>query len=247
MTSQPEPIELDDTLRLTIDRDADVPIGVQLAWAIRARIDEGTLVPEQRLPGLRDLADALGVNANTVRSVYQRLEREGVIDTRQGSGTFVSALAHKPSVAGAIAADAAQEAHETGVDPREVAAALYVTPQTGPERISEPVGRRRALRAQIAALEQALIEIETEHSDLSARPTQTRRADGAPRLLSATELEQTRTELVRRLAAVQIALDERDEQTAPRTGKQPKPAPAGAAKKRGARSRASTRHAPAGA
>ena len=42
---------------LAIDRDAEVPIGVQLAWALRSRIAEGALKPGQRLPGLRDLAE----------------------------------------------------------------------------------------------------------------------------------------------------------------------------------------------
>ena len=79
---------------LTIDRRAEVPIGVQLAWALRARIDDGRLATGQRLPGLRDLAQALKINANTVRAVYQRLEHEGMIESQQGSGTYVTATAH---------------------------------------------------------------------------------------------------------------------------------------------------------
>ncbi len=82
--------------------------------------------PGQRLPGLRELAEMLGINANTARAVYQRLEQEGLIDSRQGTGTFVARIAQEPSAVGQIAADAAQEARRTGVDPREVAAALYV-------------------------------------------------------------------------------------------------------------------------
>ena len=73
----------------SIDRDAEVPIGVQLAWALRARIHDGTFKPGQRLPALRDLADVTGVNVNTVRAVYQRLDQEGLIDSQHGSGTFV--------------------------------------------------------------------------------------------------------------------------------------------------------------
>ena len=48
--------------------------------------------PGQRLPGLRELAEATGVNANTVRAVYQRLEQDGLITSLQGSGTFVRAV-----------------------------------------------------------------------------------------------------------------------------------------------------------
>jgi len=63
-----------EPLRIAIDRGAEVPIGVQIAWAIRARIGDGTLTPGQRLPGIRELAEATGVNFNTIRVVYQRLE-----------------------------------------------------------------------------------------------------------------------------------------------------------------------------
>src|ERR1700704_3201719 len=75
---------------IAVDRNADVPIGVQLAWALRTRIGDGDFVPGQRLPGMRDLAEAIGVNLNTVRAVYQRLEQEGLIESQQGSGTFVA-------------------------------------------------------------------------------------------------------------------------------------------------------------
>ncbi|MDQ6810597.1 MAG: GntR family transcriptional regulator, partial [Actinomycetota bacterium] len=99
---------------LTIDRDADVPIGVQLAWALRSRIGDGRLEPNQRLPGLRELADTTGVNVNTVRAVYQRLEQDGLINSQQGSGTFVAAAPRSPYAVGAIAANAAREALATG-------------------------------------------------------------------------------------------------------------------------------------
>src|SRR5271154_6234579 len=107
MVRAPEAIGL-DAFDVTIDRDAEVPIGVQLAWALRTRIRDGRFTPSQRLPGLRDLAEAIGVNVNTVRAVYQRLEHEGLIDSQQGSGTFVSPPPHRPSAVGEIAADAAR-------------------------------------------------------------------------------------------------------------------------------------------
>jgi DNA-binding transcriptional regulator YhcF (GntR family) len=193
-------------LDFAIDRRAEVPIGVQVAWALRARIHDGRLAPGQRLPGLRDLAQALKVNANTVRAVYQRLEHEGMIESQQGSGTYVADTAHKPSAAGAIAANAAREAHQTGVDPREVAAALYVEPGP-PAHPDEGAAHRRELRAQIAALERVLVKIETEHPGLVAPSRKTLPARG-PRLLDVEELEQVQAHLVRRLAAIQNARDE---------------------------------------
>src|SRR5271168_4647275 len=149
MNEQAETVEsaFDD---LAIDREAEVPIGVQLAWALRARIGDGRFKPGQQLPGLRELAEAIGVNVNTVRAVYQRLEQEGLIDSRQGSGTFVASGPRRPSAVAAIAADAARAAHETGVEPREVAAALYVSPgsQAAPSNLAAE--QRRLLREQIS-------------------------------------------------------------------------------------------------
>jgi DNA-binding transcriptional regulator YhcF (GntR family) len=233
-------------LDFAIDRSAEVPIGVQLAWALRARIRDGRLVPGERLPGLRDLAEALKVNANTVRAVYQRLEQEGIIESQRGNGTFVAAApAPRRSAVGAIAASAAREALRTGVDPREVAAALYVDP--GVAARSEPgeVERRQRLRARIAALEQALAEIEVAHPGLLAPSRAARRGRG-PRLLEADELEQVQTDLIRRLAAIQLAIDESAEAERADSAEQARaPAPAPAPKR--ARARAKTRPAPAGA
>src|SRR5260370_10863676 len=156
-----------DELGLAIDRDAEVPVGVQLAWALRARIEDRSARPGERLPGLRELADATGLNINTVRAVYQRLDQEGLIESLQGSGTFVSDAARAPASAHAIAANAAREARETGIDPRAVAAALYVAPADArPEAGSV---RRRHLREQIAVLERAIGELESEHPGVATR------------------------------------------------------------------------------
>ncbi len=193
-------------LDLVLDRNAEVPIGVQLAWALRARLRDGTLAPGQRLPGLRDLATALHINANTVRAVYQRLEHEGILVSRQGSGTFVSdAPAQAPSAAGAIAAQAARAALDTGVDPRDVAAALYVAPAGG----SAPslAARRRQLRAQIAALQRTLGELEARHPALVPMPAEPAGAATGPRLLDVGELEQVQAQLVSRLTAMHAAID----------------------------------------
>jgi DNA-binding transcriptional regulator YhcF (GntR family) len=195
-----------ESLRIAIDRDAEVPIGVQIAWTIRARIGDGTLTPGQRLPGLRELAEATGVNFNTVRAVYQRLENDGLIDSQQGTGTFVASTAKPASTLGDIAASAAREAHARGIDPRDVAAALYSSPDAlaSPDSGTE---RRRLLRMQITALELAIAEIEAEHPGAAPSDKRTRRGAG-PRLLSAEELDRVRVYLVQRLAALRTTIDE---------------------------------------
>jgi DNA-binding transcriptional regulator YhcF (GntR family) len=249
MSPHSEPVTL-DRLGITLDRDAEVPLGVQLAWALRARIHAEALAPGERLPALRDLAEGLGVNSNTIRAVYQRLEQEGLISSLQGSGTFVSAGPRERSAVGAIAAAAAHEARETGVDPREVAAALYVA-QDGVAAKIDRVEHRQRLRAQIAALEQALADLEVRHPRL-ARVARARKrpAEVGPRLLDTGELEQVQTELLRRIAAIQMAIDARSE---PATGPARQPQPAAAAKPKAAsaakpkaRPRATTRPAATG-
>jgi DNA-binding transcriptional regulator YhcF (GntR family) len=242
-------IDLED---LAIDRSGEIPIGVQLAWALRARIGDGRLAPGRRLPGLRELGEMLGINANTARAVYQRLEQEGLIESRQGTGTFVASVAQEPSAVGEIAADAARQARKTGVDPREVAAALYVTAEPEMSASAQASERRRELRTQIGALEQALSEIQARHPGLIRTPSKQPRNAG-PRLLSVAELERVRTGLVRRLAEAEPLLETAggaaqtntvSRASAPRTerrtseAKQPKPA--GEAK-RVARARPRTR------
>src|SRR6476646_2272805 len=119
MSQRAETSEMDD-FKFSIDRDADVPVGVQLGWARCAQIRDGRFKRGQQLPTLRELAEATGLNVHTVRSVYQRWEQKGGIDSRQGSGTFVAGAQHGSSPVAAIAASAAREASETGVDLREV-------------------------------------------------------------------------------------------------------------------------------
>lgn len=191
---------------MAIQRDGEVPIGVQLAWALRVRIAEREFEPGQRLPGLRDLAQSAGVNVNTVRAVYQRLEQEGLIETQQGSGTFVVDRSDDTPQVRAIAASAARRAQQAGVDPRQVAAALYVSSRPPSEAEHAAVSRRAMLRTQITALQTALGELESAYPALARPPDSADRGPG-PRLLSAAELERVRTELVRRLATLQAAID----------------------------------------
>jgi DNA-binding transcriptional regulator YhcF (GntR family) len=77
-------------LGLQVDRDGDIPVGTQLTWQIQALITEGRLQRGEQLPSVRRLAEAAGVNVNTIRSVYDRLEGEGFVRTEHGRGSFVA-------------------------------------------------------------------------------------------------------------------------------------------------------------
>jgi DNA-binding transcriptional regulator YhcF (GntR family) len=77
-------------MQLQLDRDSGVPLGTQLTWRLRSAIERGELGPGDKLPSLRDAASAAGVNVNTVRAAYAKLETAGVVSTEQGRGTFVA-------------------------------------------------------------------------------------------------------------------------------------------------------------
>jgi len=79
-------------LDLTVDRDAELPLGAQLAGRIRTALREGVFGPGDRLPSVRELAEVAGVNVNTVRAVYARLESEGLVRSEHGRGTFISGM-----------------------------------------------------------------------------------------------------------------------------------------------------------
>jgi len=76
---------------VSIDAYDRTPIYTQLDRGLRAAIAAGRLQPGDQLPTVRQLAVELSVNANTVARVYAELERAGVLETRRGVGSFISA------------------------------------------------------------------------------------------------------------------------------------------------------------
>ena len=74
-----------------VDANHPTPLYAQLERSIRFAIATGKLRIGDQLPTVRQLAVDLRINANTVAKVYAELERAGVLETRRGVGTFVSA------------------------------------------------------------------------------------------------------------------------------------------------------------
>jgi GntR family transcriptional regulator len=84
---------------VSIDQRDPTPIYAQLERGLRAAIATSRLRPGDQLPTVRQMAVDLQVNANTVARVYAELERAGVIETKRGVGSFISATpaqAHPP-------------------------------------------------------------------------------------------------------------------------------------------------------
>ena len=67
-----------------------VPIYLQLVEQVKHAIETGALRAGDQLPSIRPLAEELVINANTVAKAYRELEREGVVELKQGAGAFVA-------------------------------------------------------------------------------------------------------------------------------------------------------------
>jgi GntR family transcriptional regulator len=72
-----------------IDSRSSTPIYAQIASRIRVAVAAGELQAGDGLPSVRQLATRLRVNPATVVQAYRELETEGLVEMRQGAGTFV--------------------------------------------------------------------------------------------------------------------------------------------------------------
>jgi DNA-binding transcriptional regulator YhcF (GntR family) len=205
----------------SIDPGDELPVGLQLTWRLRALIATGRLAAGERLPSFRRLSEWAGVNVNTVRAVYAGLEREGLVVSHQGQGTFVADGIEPAEQLEEIATDALRRAHDAGLSPRElaiVASACASMPGGLAEAPAEPAADlpdlageseaievRRELRRQIARLE---AELGTYPHDLPRDlPTAPRRASA--HVAGVEELERTRDTLIAQLSAAQRAAEQR--------------------------------------
>lgn len=75
---------------LRVDVHSGVPIYIQLVERVKHMIATGELKPGDQLPTVRQLAQDLRVNLNTIARAYTMLNDAGIISTQQGRGTFVS-------------------------------------------------------------------------------------------------------------------------------------------------------------
>ena len=207
-------------LSLAVERDDEIPVGVQLAWRLRALIEGGRLAPGDQLPGVREVAEQAGVNVNTARSVYARLEQEGLIVSRHGRGTFVADHVQVSGDVERIASNAAQAARDAGVPPRDVARAMYAAewsavdeagvgdgtglPDVG--RAADEAAARRELRRQIGRLEAQLASYpETATKDEPTHPLLRPKAH----IAGVGELEAVRDQLIERLKRARADADRR--------------------------------------
>jgi len=75
---------------LRLDPSSGVPFYRQIIDQVLLAVADGRLAPGAQLPTVRQLAVDLSVNLNTVSKAYREMEIRGIVDTQQGTGTFVS-------------------------------------------------------------------------------------------------------------------------------------------------------------
>lgn len=78
-------------MQIHISPNDGIPIYLQIINQVKYLVAAGRLVPGDETPPIRKLAEQLLVNPNTVARAYRELEREGILISRQGAGTRVSA------------------------------------------------------------------------------------------------------------------------------------------------------------
>ncbi|MDQ1231153.1 GntR family transcriptional regulator [Sphingomonas sp. SORGH_AS_0879] len=143
--------------------DEATPLYLQLAQSLREHIDGGGIDPGSALPSERELSEMVGLSRVTVRKGIKQLIDEGVLISRQGSGTFVARRIEAP---GAKLNSFTDDTRSRGQDPgvvwiyksyalatEEEAAAVGVAPDTRVARL----GRVRLAGDEPLAIEHAVI------------------------------------------------------------------------------------------
>ncbi len=97
------------SLPLTLQRDINQALYLQIAEQIKAQICDGRLPATSQLPTVRKLALQLGVTRLTIQNAYGELQSEGWVEATIGRGTFVSAAVRPQSIPESMTAHSKQE------------------------------------------------------------------------------------------------------------------------------------------
>lgn len=121
-----------------VDRASGLPAYLQLSRQVREALRLGWLKPGDRLPTVRDVVASSGVNANTVLKAYRELELSGLVEARQGSGTYVksslgSAAPEALDELSKKLADWVRQAREAGLENEDIVALMRTVLSGGSE------------------------------------------------------------------------------------------------------------------
>lgn len=82
---------------LSINYRDSRPIYEQIADSLREQIAKKLLMPDEKLPSVREMAAEMSINPNTIQRAIRQLEQEGYVYTVAGRGTFVAQMDQKES------------------------------------------------------------------------------------------------------------------------------------------------------
>ena len=143
-----------------VDRSSSVPAYAQLVRQVREGMRMGLLQPGDQLPTVRSVVTSCTVNPTTVLKAYRELELSGLVEARQGAGTFVSGtLGHAdPHVMARLRSGLARwlgQAREAGLEDEDVQALLAsVIVENSLRRTQTGSGRPQGESAPGAAFQQ---------------------------------------------------------------------------------------------
>ncbi|MBF1051904.1 MAG: GntR family transcriptional regulator, partial [Peptostreptococcaceae bacterium] len=75
---------------IQVDVRSRVPIYEQIVNSFKEMTVSGVLLPDEKIPSVRELAKEMTINPNTIQKAYQELERQGIIYMKRGQGTFIN-------------------------------------------------------------------------------------------------------------------------------------------------------------
>lgn len=126
------------TFKIILDRESDTPLNRQLYDELSRMILDGRLEPGSRIPATRVLAEELGVSRPTVTACLEQLLQEGYIETRPGSGSYVSSSLSKDTIEWARKAKSRKASAASVADYELSEYGKFVAGLPGPVPIEEP-------------------------------------------------------------------------------------------------------------
>jgi GntR family transcriptional regulator len=119
-------------IEFVLDGRSKVSTYVQIVQQVKQSLRVGLLAPGDQLPKVRDVAQSLAINPNTVLKAYRELEIEGLAEGRPGVGTFVKAtlagasLPNQAELRGELV-DWLHRAQVAGLTPEDITALVATT------------------------------------------------------------------------------------------------------------------------
>lgn len=125
-------------LSFRITSQSGVPPYMQIIQQVRRALQIGIISPGDRLPTIKEVVSTVPINPNTVFKAYRELERDGLVQSRTGVGTFATKRPHgpPPSAQTVLADDLANwvvRARTVGLDNTSIEALLHITLSEGEE------------------------------------------------------------------------------------------------------------------